>query len=351
MIDHWLGESSVLAGIGIEDNRWLAPVRPGDRLTALTTTVGKSDARNRRDAGIVAFATSLRDQSGREVMTQTASMLFGRRAPRQEASPAAHVGAGAGAKAAAPAPPPPERIDDLARAMPDDFARARVGAFAELGETLFYRRTHSRLRAEIRSGAISYRRGGGARPCAGRDVGRGAPHRGVLDEPFRRGARAPRHIAQPRLAGLSRHALAPAGAGRRPDRLFDPGRRQARDLESGLGLITSRNLGSTSAARSRSSFTPRSSRLFRRPAEIVGAAGLGRGGFRRWRPAGRRRRQARRPARRWRRVTSTFPAIGGGAIAAPPPARARRAPSRERPELSRVSQAERGVPAASARLR
>ncbi len=129
MIDNWLGDSSVLAGVGIDDNRWLAPVRPGDRLTAKTTTVGRSDARKRPDAGIVAFATSLRDQAGREVMTQTTSMLFGRRAPRQD-------GAAVLAPRRAPAPPP-ERIDDLAGAMPDDFARAKVGAFAELGETLF----------------------------------------------------------------------------------------------------------------------------------------------------------------------------------------------------------------------
>ena len=51
MIDDWLGDSSVLAGVGIEDNRWLAPVRPGDRLTARTTTVAKNDLRSRPDAG------------------------------------------------------------------------------------------------------------------------------------------------------------------------------------------------------------------------------------------------------------------------------------------------------------
>ncbi|MGO8737755.1 MaoC/PaaZ C-terminal domain-containing protein [Rhodoblastus sp.] len=132
MIDDWLGASSVLAGLGIEDNRWLAPVRAGDRLTARTITVAKSDARSRPDAGIVAFATSLRDRRGQEVMTQTASMLFGRRERRQVANAAAVT-----APRRAPAPPLPERIDDPAGAMPDDFARARVGAFAELGETLF----------------------------------------------------------------------------------------------------------------------------------------------------------------------------------------------------------------------
>jgi acyl dehydratase len=131
MIESWLGDSSVMAGMGIEDNRWLAPVRPGDRLTARTTTVAKSDSRSRPDAGIVAFATSLRNQGGQEVMTQTTSMLFGRRAPRQDP---AKITAAAPRRAPAPSLEP---IDDPLGAMPDDFARARIGAFAELGTTLF----------------------------------------------------------------------------------------------------------------------------------------------------------------------------------------------------------------------
>jgi acyl dehydratase len=128
MIDDWLGGSICLAGVGIEDNRWQAPVRPGDRLTAHTTTLDKSDLRSRPDAGIVKFGTSLRNQAGQEVMAQTISILIGRGAPL--ASP----------PAVAPRPPAApllEEIDDPAGAMPDDFARARVGAFAELGKTHF----------------------------------------------------------------------------------------------------------------------------------------------------------------------------------------------------------------------
>jgi acyl dehydratase len=129
MIDDWLGGSACLAGVGVEDNRWLAPVRPGDRLTARTTTLEKSDLRSRPDAGIVKFATSLRDQAGREVMTQTISILVGRRAPLTT-SPSAPP-------RRPPPPAPPEPIDDPAAAMPEDFSRARVGAVADLGETLF----------------------------------------------------------------------------------------------------------------------------------------------------------------------------------------------------------------------
>ncbi|WP_298425002.1 MaoC/PaaZ C-terminal domain-containing protein [Rhodoblastus sp.] len=129
MIDAWVKDSSCLAGTGVEDNRWLAPVRAGDRLAARTTTVEKADLRARPDAGVVKFATSLRNQAGQEVMTQTVSMLFGRR-ERLSGAPSA------GARRP-PAPGPVERIDDPAAAMPEDFARARVGAYAELGETLF----------------------------------------------------------------------------------------------------------------------------------------------------------------------------------------------------------------------
>ncbi len=41
MVDDWLGASACLAGIGIEDNRWLAPVRPGDVLTRANANAGK----------------------------------------------------------------------------------------------------------------------------------------------------------------------------------------------------------------------------------------------------------------------------------------------------------------------
>lgn len=129
MIDCWLGDSACLAGVGIEDNRWLAPVRPGDRLSAHTTALEKTDLRSRPDAGVVKFGTSLRNQAGVEVMAQTISILFGRRAPL--ATPP--VVAPRRPEAALSLAP----IHDPAGAVPEDFSRARVGAYAELGETVF----------------------------------------------------------------------------------------------------------------------------------------------------------------------------------------------------------------------
>lgn len=130
-VDHWLAQTSCLAGVGIEENRWLAPVRPGDRISAEMRTLEKIDLRSRPDAGIVKFATSLRNQTGVEVMAQQSSILFARRerlAPDTVLSPASKR---------PPAPDIPERIDDPAAAMPTLYAQARVGAYAELGETLF----------------------------------------------------------------------------------------------------------------------------------------------------------------------------------------------------------------------
>ncbi len=131
-VDNWLLETTGIAGVGVEDNRWLAPVRPGDRISAEMTTVEKVDLRSRPDAGIIRFAISLRNQTGQEVMAQKCSMLFGRREPLAEAAPAPQ-------KPGNPSQAQvlPERLDDPLAALPDDYARVRVGAYAELGETLF----------------------------------------------------------------------------------------------------------------------------------------------------------------------------------------------------------------------
>jgi len=129
MVDDWLGGSACLAGVGIEDNRWLAPVRPGDVLTAQTTTLEKTDLRSRPEAGIVKFETVLRNQAGVEVMRQTGSTLFARREPLRD-SPAAASRRTAAAE-------PLARIENRLAALPDDYGRAQVGAYADLGEKHF----------------------------------------------------------------------------------------------------------------------------------------------------------------------------------------------------------------------
>ena len=129
-VDGWLTRTTCLAGVGVEENRWLAPVRPGDRLSAVTQTLEKFDLRSRPDAGIVKFTTSLRNQNGQEVLTQKNSILFGRRERLVEQAPPASP-----SKPAKPAEL--ARIDDPLAALPENYAEARVGAYADLGETHF----------------------------------------------------------------------------------------------------------------------------------------------------------------------------------------------------------------------
>jgi acyl dehydratase len=130
MADDWLGASACLAGVGIEDNRWLAPVRPGDVLRAETRTLEKTDLRSRPDAGIVKFDTIMRNQHGGEVMRQIFSNLFARRAPRENLNPPP-------AARRRESVPELARIDDRFAALPDHYDRARVGAYADLGGRLF----------------------------------------------------------------------------------------------------------------------------------------------------------------------------------------------------------------------
>jgi acyl dehydratase len=131
MADDWLGASACIAGIGIEDNRWLAPVRPGDVLGAETRTLEKTGLRSRLDAGVVRFETVLRNQDGVEVMRQTGSNLFARREPLRAPPPPDAP------PRRPPAPEPPPRIDDRFAALPDHYDTARIGAQADLGATEF----------------------------------------------------------------------------------------------------------------------------------------------------------------------------------------------------------------------
>jgi acyl dehydratase len=64
---------------GVDEVRWLRPVKPGDRLTLERTVTGKRVSRSRPDRGIVDFAFRLLDAEGRPVMTQTNTIMIGLR--------------------------------------------------------------------------------------------------------------------------------------------------------------------------------------------------------------------------------------------------------------------------------
>jgi acyl dehydratase len=66
---HFLSPASSLASPGIDELRWLAPVRPGDELCLRVTVVEARRSRSKPDQGIVRSLVELSNQRGEVVMT------------------------------------------------------------------------------------------------------------------------------------------------------------------------------------------------------------------------------------------------------------------------------------------
>lgn len=78
-VDGALKESSALASPGVDELRWLKPVRPGDRLGARITVLDAVPSRSKPDRGLVRHACEVTNQRGETVMTMRTLALFGRR--------------------------------------------------------------------------------------------------------------------------------------------------------------------------------------------------------------------------------------------------------------------------------
>jgi acyl dehydratase len=85
-VDSLLKESSALAGYGVDEIRWLRPVRPGDRLTGRATVLEATLSRGKPDRGFVKHACELSNQRGEPVLTMQTLALFARR-PAEPARP------------------------------------------------------------------------------------------------------------------------------------------------------------------------------------------------------------------------------------------------------------------------
>lgn len=79
LTDGLLGEASFMGAPGIEEVKWLSPVRPGERIEARATVLETRPSRSRPDAGFVKFRFELIGASGQPVLTLIVSPMFGRR--------------------------------------------------------------------------------------------------------------------------------------------------------------------------------------------------------------------------------------------------------------------------------
>jgi acyl dehydratase len=77
--DGLISRSAFLGAPGVEEVRWLAPLRPGEQVRARTTVLETRPSRSRPDMGFVTFLFELLDPDDRPLTTITVKPMFARR--------------------------------------------------------------------------------------------------------------------------------------------------------------------------------------------------------------------------------------------------------------------------------
>jgi acyl dehydratase len=75
----FLKDTASLGSPGLDELRWLKPVRHGDTLSARLTVLEATPSRSKPDRGIIRSVMELRNQHGEVVMTTTGVNFFSRR--------------------------------------------------------------------------------------------------------------------------------------------------------------------------------------------------------------------------------------------------------------------------------
>lgn len=79
MVDGIIKESSSMGSPGVDEIRWLLPVRPGDQLSGRYKVIDLKPSASKPDLGVVFCECSLVNGLGQTVMTMRSRGLFGRR--------------------------------------------------------------------------------------------------------------------------------------------------------------------------------------------------------------------------------------------------------------------------------
>lgn len=79
MVDAVIRDSSSMGSPGIDEIRWILPVRPGDTLTARYKVVDVKPSSSKPDRGVIFCECELENAQGQIVMTMKSRGLFGRR--------------------------------------------------------------------------------------------------------------------------------------------------------------------------------------------------------------------------------------------------------------------------------
>jgi acyl dehydratase len=81
MCDGYLLETSCVGSPGLDELRWLKPVRPGDTLRLRTTVIEATPSARQANRGTVLFRWEILNQNGEVALLMVGRQLFLRRAP------------------------------------------------------------------------------------------------------------------------------------------------------------------------------------------------------------------------------------------------------------------------------
>jgi acyl dehydratase len=79
--DGFLHESSSLGAPGVDEMRWIKPVRPNDELTIRVTCLDKRESASRPQVGLVRFNLEMLNAKEEVVLQSSYSGFFGKRNP------------------------------------------------------------------------------------------------------------------------------------------------------------------------------------------------------------------------------------------------------------------------------
>ena len=129
LTDSWLSRVAGMGAPGVDEVRWLRPVRPGDALTLEIEVTAKRESASRPDRGFLTLVLTLRNGAGETVMTQRGPMIVARRGAAPPAPARRAV-----APAVAALPPASAEADPMLTAFFPDLS---IGLGATLGTQRF----------------------------------------------------------------------------------------------------------------------------------------------------------------------------------------------------------------------
>ena len=80
--DGFLQNSSSMGAPGVEEVRWLAPLRPGTRIRVRVTVLEVRESKSRPDMGFAKMGVEVIDDAEAVIMTLISTFMFGRREAR-----------------------------------------------------------------------------------------------------------------------------------------------------------------------------------------------------------------------------------------------------------------------------